>query len=133
MSKLSALEVIRDEKQRGVFIVNVHSQFVFCTTGFLAKNLTQIRTKSAFNFQTLVLLNAQTLSDTDSLLASSLCHIEKVILTGLNSADQQQSILARLTQLAPQRHVAKLSKQNEIQPCEITEVKVKNPEGALAI
>lgn len=88
LSKFSALEVIRDEKQRGAFIVNVHSQFVFCTAGYLARNFSEIRANSALNFQTLVLLNAQTLSDTDALLATSLCHLERVILTGLNSPDQ---------------------------------------------
>jgi hypothetical protein len=87
VAKLSALEVIRDERQRGEFVVNVHSQFVFCTTAYLSRNFASIRANKAFNFQTLVLLNAQTLSDTDALLATSLCLLEKVIFTGLNSPD----------------------------------------------
>ena len=75
---LAPMEILRDEAQLNDYIANVHTQLVFCTP----KHISKIFPKKSFTFQTLVLLNAQTLTDTDAVLAASLCKVRRVIVTG---------------------------------------------------
>ena len=62
-----------------------------------------MRVEQAFNFNKLVLINAQTMTDTDALLAASLCRLDKVIMTGPASAitesQTETSVLHRLASL----------------------------------
>lgn len=102
VAKLSALELVRDESQRESFVRNVHSQVVFCTNAHLARNFKTYLDDAAFNFKTLVLLNAQTLTDSDALLTTALCKVDKVVLSGpLTTGREEPSILARVTKVAP--------------------------------
>ena len=60
----------------------------------MAGRFSKLRGRTAF--KTLVLLNAQTMTDTDLILAASLCNFDKVILTGRKTAGVT-SCLHRLT------------------------------------
>lgn len=73
------------------------------TTSYLAKNFSQLKLDKAFNYRTLVMLNAQTMADTDVLLATSLCDFDRVILTGpvTNQSQLRPSALLRMAILAP--------------------------------
>lgn len=86
VSKLAALEAIRDEAQRVDYVINVHAQFVFCPTSFLASQFSSLRQSLAFSHKTLVLLNAQTMTDADLLLTSSVSPFDRLIMTGILSA-----------------------------------------------
>ena len=65
-----------------------------------------MRAEQAFNFHKLVLINAQTMTDTDALLAASLCRLDTVVLTGPACAitdhlsQAETSILHRMATLA---------------------------------
>ena len=59
-----------------------------------------MHSKQAFNFKTLVLVNAQTMTDTEALLAASLCKVDKVILSGV-TGPAASSFLSKVTSLAP--------------------------------
>ena len=109
VSKLAALEVIRDDPQRQDFIINVHARVVFCTTGYLASNFKTLSSQS-FSVQSLVLLNAQTLSDSDAMLAASLCpSYERLVLTGpFQQRAGSSSILERLAVRTPSEYLSKL-------------------------
>lgn len=109
VERLAPLEIIREEAQRANYVINVHTQLVFCTPAHLAKIFLKTCSEQAFTFHTLVLLNAQTLTDTDAILASSLCRVKRVILSGpccsqdrITLAQDQSSraVLDRLNTLA---------------------------------
>lgn len=105
------------------------------TTSYLAKNFSQLKLDKAFNYRTLVLLNAQTMADTDLLLSTSLCDFDRVLLTGpvTNQDVLRPSALLRMAKLAPQQGLRLLKMSKKPKACEVSELSVTIPDTTQGI
>ena len=60
------------------------------------------------------------------MLATSLCRLDRVVLTGPLSNVSENSLLKRLTMSAPQKHINKLKEGKRSAPCKTSEIEVKD-------